>query len=481
MASGLEINSRLDVSHESRWLFLTAREWVTGLVFAACIAGIMGVLTAKISGWIAITAFVVALTTYHMGRAAKFIVPLPHLAILISALEYVGAASMSYYFPPVNPVYDISSILPYYLSYSAPVVIATCVGWSLSLVGLRLPLSKPNIVRQPTLLFDLDVFLVLGLVATVVGRLLPASGFEFALLLISYLRFVGVYGRMILRETGWRWRLTLVLMTEAFFAAETAMFNPLLLWSAWSFAIWLYAVKPSHRRVMLPLIAATLLLPGLQEAKWRLRGGLSDFAEDTDISASSRFERTFAWVQYLTEGLQRTLTLTLGEEFVGDTLVRYNQGWIVSRIMFVVPESEPYAMGDTLVEAARAALLPRLIDSNKIRAGGQEKMARFAGMELNENTSMNLGYAGEMYANFGLLGGIFASGLYAFAFGLIFRWICLRAFKHALWWSFVPYIFFSVLKGDDGVAEVLNWTFTIFGCYSSKTSRHPLDSKGASV
>ncbi len=94
----------------------------------------------------------------------------------------------------------------------------------------------------------------------------------------------------------------------------------------------------------------------------------------------------------------------------------------------------------------------------KIRAGGQEHMALYAGIELNEQTSMNLGYAGELYANFGRLLGTVACGFYALGFGLLFRFICVRAFRQPLWWSVVPYIFFVVLKGDDGIAEVLTWT-----------------------
>jgi hypothetical protein len=89
-------------------------------------------------------------------------------------------------------------------------------------------------------------------------------------------------------------------------------------------------------------------------------------------------------------------------------------------------------------------------------------MERYAGILLNERTSMNLGYAGEMYANFGLTGGIVGCGCYALVFGLLFRWIFLRSLARPLWWSIVPFLFFAALKGDDGIAEVLNWTTKAF-------------------
>jgi hypothetical protein len=74
------------------------------------------------------------------------------------------------------------------------------------------------------------------------------------------------------------------------------------------------------------------------------------------------------------------------------------------------------------------------------------------------STSMNLGYAGEMYANFGHVGGLIGCGLYAVALGLLFRVICRRAFIHPLWWSLVPYIFFAAVKAEDGIDLVANWS-----------------------
>src|SRR5205823_2191259 len=118
---------------------------------------------------------------------------------------------------------------------------------------------------------------------------------------------------------------------------------------------------------------------------------------------------------------------------------------------------EPYARGETLISAFYACLLPRFLAPEKVRAGGRENMERFAGVHL-EGTSMNLGYGGEMYANFGHIGGFIGCGLYALAFSLLFRAISLRAFKSPLWWSVLPYIALWALKAEDGLAEVFNWT-----------------------
>ena len=85
-------------------------------------------------------------------------------------------------------------------------------------------------------------------------------------------------------------------------------------------------------------------------------------------------------------------------------------------------------------------------------------MLRYVGMEMVGSTSMDLGFAGEMYANFGWAGGLLGCTLYAVAFGLLFRVMCRRAFSHPLWWSLVPYVFFAAVKAEDGIGIVANWS-----------------------
>lgn len=447
-----------------RFLFLTLREWNIGLLGSAIVAGATLPWTFWISEWIAISVFLFSLTVYHLKFAAAMMVPLPHIAIMIAALEYVLAAWAGLYYPPLNPVYDIGGALPYYLSFAGPALASICAGWALSLVRLSPPPTPRQPEAQPAILFELDVLFAIGLIGIAAGRFLQGATFGFAVVLLGYLRFVGVFGRMILHARGWLWRLAVALVAEVFLATEAEMFNPLLLWCLWTFGIWLYCFRPPFRLIVISIAVGAILLPALQEAKWRLRGGLPEIdiesgaAYETNTGEEGAVGKTFEWLKYLWEGTWRTVTFKLPEDFLGDTVARYNQGWIITRTMAFVPNMEPHARGETLMVAARAALLPRFIDPEKGAAGGQANMERYAGIVLNERTSMNLGYAGEMYVNFGMTGGAFACGGYALAFGLFFRWIFRRAMYAPLWWSLVPFVFFDALKGDDGITEVLNWT-----------------------
>ena len=77
---------------------------------------------------------------------------------------------------------------------------------------------------------------------------------------------------------------------------------------------------------------------------------------------------------------------------------------------------------------------------------------------------MNLGYAGEMYANFGFWGGILGCGFFCLTFGLIFKEISVRAFISPLWWVVLPYIGTGAINAEDDIVGTINWTFKACLC-----------------
>lgn len=444
-----------------RFFFLSGKGWSYGLILSVALGLGIFLLSSQISPWIGVTAALAALTLWHMSYVSRVILALPHIAILIACLQYVFAAWLNYYWPPSDPTYDIGDNLPMYLSYAGPGLIALAFGWTLGLVKLK-PSERGSRAPSTGLLVELDVVLGLGVLSFLAGRFVHVQSLFFVFLLLGNLRYVGVFGRMVVQGPGWQLRLAVVLGAEAFLASGNTMFHDLLLWSAWSFAIWVHAFQPKRAIILSMIAVAVLFLPALQEAKWRMRNpsiGDDPVAEDQGTSlVGSPMTGVAAWLSYMIPAFAHTITGNFDDQFLADTAVRYNQGWIVNRVMMIVPEFEPYADGSTLEDAAWAALVPRMLAPGKFVAGGAEHMARYAGIQLNENTAMTLGFAGEMYANFGLTGGVIACGLYALFFALVFRVICRRAFTHPLWWSLVPFIFYSALKAEDDVAFVLNWT-----------------------
>ena len=443
------------------YFLCTPRQWLVAIGLGLAVCALAWPWYKEISCWIGATVLLMTITAVHMAFAARAFVPFPHVAMLITGLQYVLAAWLAYYFPPADPTYDIGTRLPAYLSFGAVATIACALGWSLTL-PVKQGQAQPECSASPRLLGELDVLFWFGMVSGALGRFVAIESLSFVLVLCANLRYLGVIGRMLVDGPGWKWRVVLTIFMEILLATNTAMFHSLLLWSLSVFVVYLYRFRPPKRFLFASLCAAGLLLPALQQAKWRLREPVASFAPLESSSAEPQaslkaLENVWSWVTYLGEGVYSTATGSWDSDFLADAATRYNQGWIINRVMQFVPADEPYARGETLITAAKASLLPRLLAHEKHVAGGKLYMERFAGIRLAENTSMNLGYAGELYANFGYFGGIVGCFLYAVVLGLAFRWVASRASRSPLWWMFVPYVGAIAFKAEEGVAEVLNW------------------------
>ena len=407
-----------------------------------------------ISVWIGVVLFLMAATMVHMVFTYGLVVFFPHIAVLVTGLQYVLAAWLSFYYPSSNPLYNIGARLPVYLSYAGWVVIVVCLAWALSFWGLRRSFMLPT-HASPGLLAELDILFWIGMVSKFIRHWTSFGPLGFVLALSADFRYLGALGRMIVSGRGWKWRILLTLTLEMLFATGEGMFHSLLLWGAAVFAIYIYKTRPKKVVVIGLTCLGFLALPALQQAKWSLRekswsgdsmgGGLANVGNALDLSKN------------IGSGVMKTASGGWDADMLSEFIVRFNQGWIIDRVMQTVPSHEPYAKGETLLEAIEAAVLPRVFDPGKVQAGGYVNTPRYAGIALGNRTSMNLGYAGEMYANFGYWGGIAGCFCYALMLGLMFRWAFKRAALNPLWWAFVPYVGLTGLKAEEGIAEVLNW------------------------
>ncbi|NJK95537.1 MAG: hypothetical protein HC905_12120 [Bacteroidales bacterium] len=146
------------------------------------------------------------------------------------------------------------------------------------------------------------------------------------------------------------------------------------------------------------------------------------------------------------------VTNTSTEDFV----VRLNQGWIISRIMYYIPAEAPFADGETVNDALSATLLPRFLNPEKTVVGGKEYFERFTGFTLLSSTSMGASLLGEGYANYGYYGAI----IFMFFIGIFFRLalniIYRIADKYPTLILWLPLIFLQVVKAESDLIRVLN-------------------------
>ena len=140
-------------------------------------------------------------------------------------------------------------------------------------------------------------------------------------------------------------------------------------------------------------------------------------------------------------------------------VTRINQGWIIARIMSWTPSHEPFAEGETILEALKDALLPRFLFPNKVKAGGRTYFTRFTGKDISDNTSMGLSLIGEAYANFGIGGGVFFMFLIGLFYNLFIVKIYQIAKKHPAIIFFIPLLFLQVVKAETDFSVIINHLF----------------------
>jgi hypothetical protein len=434
----------------SRWRFyLPTDQWGMILGFAGIVAVSCISLYESDSMWIGVGLFAFIAVLLHTLFAARRAPWIPGLIVLVALLQWVLAPWVAYHTTPELPVFAMSVPADDYFSFVVPASL-------LLLAGLYLPLwriSQEPLPRRTTSMpagFSrmCDTMIVVGLIAGLLINRVPAS-VKYAMTLVNSLAFVGAFAHLLVRTPGWWWRILAVLGARAAMSTENGLFHDLLLWGTYTGTLAVFVIRPRITTILGLTVASMLFVGALNEAKYSYRRELQ---LNPQMSLSDR-------VALLTGQLGSQASQP-HETFTGDALTRMvtrlNQGWIIARILVWVPTSEPFAHGETLVSAFRAALLPRIIDPGKYEAGGAINFPRFTGLTITGGTSMNLSPAGEMYANFGRGGGLVAMLLFGVALSLVYYRFASWAHGSPLWWAWAPYVMLYTMQAENGIGEGVN-------------------------
>jgi hypothetical protein len=280
--------------------------------------------------------------------------------------------------------------------------------------------------------------------------LLPLIGggsLAFVGVLVGNLGFVGALGLLLARAPGWPLRAAVVLGVQGLVSAANGMFHDLVLWTAY-FCLTLIFVYRLRARTIAALVAAALAaIMVLNVVKREFRQSLQNseaglFGSAAMLGSTMIQNAADPELAYEGSGLQFNVT-------------RMNQGWIIARVLYWVPDREPFARGETISATIRATLLPRILAPDKLEIGGRTYFERFTGLPLR-GTSMDLSVAGEMYANFGYWGGLLGVLVFGAIIGGVFRVFLRWGYESRLWWAWAPFVLLYSTKAENGIAEVTN-------------------------
>ncbi len=433
---------------------MSSREWGYSLGISFFLALLLLPWYSDISLWIGVGLLLSCLVLLNTVAASRYMLPYPQLAILIGCIQLILAAWGNHYYPTHHPLYDLGERLPEYLSYAVPACLLFAAGLIAGFITIKLMahnheavLETPVITRQ--LVQELNAIFVLGLVATLLQRVAPSS-LKFLFVLLSNMAYVGAFGYVLLNVPGWKSRAGMVIGLLFMKSLQEGMFHDLIVWAASFVLVLAFSRRWNRKRIFSAIIGGFLVVMIILAVKGEYRDqfwfGRTYIAESRVGAFSS-----------LVANILLNPEILISDEQLSRTFQRLNQGWIVNRAMLWTPVHEPYAEGRTIINNVVGSLLPRFLNPRKGEVGGRKDYQRYTGLELVPGTSMALGYAGEMYINFGPRWGLLGMGFYGLLIGMGFHWFYMRALRHPLWWAWASYFACIVIKAESSVGYMTNW------------------------
>ena len=427
---------------------LTSEEWV--LLLAGALMTVAGIAAiSDLTMWAAIGLGFSALVTGHLCMTARRFVAFPDLIVLASSLQWIIAPWLAASYPSKMVVYHMTLQTDEYLRYAVPATIAL---W----VGLHLPASRKLSTtwalpeREPLskrLRGTLDAAIVIGLVFDAYTNAVPVQ-WRFLFYLIASFRFVGALGWMVTGTPGWKIRVAVVVLHLVAVQSSGGQFYIAIHWGGYFLLVYAF-MKRWRLMLAVSLMVGVIGMGLLQTVKPNFRESLVEDEVSGPVEAFTRLS-AMLWTR-ANQG-----RIVDEDSDAGDTLVRFNQGWIISRIITHVPAEEPYAMGGTLADAVIFSIVPRFLFPNKKEGASRTIFRRFTGIDLPSTTRMGLSIIGELYANFGMVGGVLTTFLYGCILGWLFLFFADRAQSNPLWWAIAPTILLPGVEPGFNLEDIFN-------------------------
>src|ERR1039457_6613272 len=325
------------------FLGLSLTQWLMLLMLCAVAGSILSTFFFDGDIWVAAACGLFMAIFVHLCLVADRYVAFPGLISFVASIELLLAPVVASAFPPTFHEFHMAVPLDTYLQYAIPATAALWIGvhWPLNRVLLvtRLECVQPSTLA-PRQQRQLDIVLVLSLLLSSFARDFPPQIFFLVTILGSF-SFFSALAWMLTRTPGWKPRVAVVMLQLIATASADGIFYVVLQWGG--FFLLVYAFRSRWRsRLALALILATAGAVILQYVK-------SDYRHYIGTHDASFVERvsalgSMAWSKVMANDDQNGMIF-------GDVLVRFDQGWIVSRIMKVVPHQVPYAEGETIEDA----------------------------------------------------------------------------------------------------------------------------------
>ena len=393
--------------------------------------------------WSLIGLVVITFVAIRFINALGKTLPIMELMLLISGLQWIVGPIIEYLYPTMHYKYYMYVEQDEYMSYVVPAytIFALIVLFLIrNTRAINIPIEKLENYKQ----YGLFIFMV-GVVFDILLPRLP-GGLGFFAFLLSNFKFAGAIILFFSNDKRLKQIFYGCIVYLLGISIQNALFHDFVLWSVFFFMIWSLKFKPSKKTVLIVISIGLFSLTTLQTIKavYRAQVWSGYSGNKLELFTSLLYQVIFSDVDN-------------NNELDGEmNNVRLNQGWIISALMEQVPGRVSYAQGSTITEAISASLVPRFLNPNKKKAGGQENFERYTGLMLGENTSMGISIVGEAYINFGRIGGMLFMLLWGLFLAKVWVWLIKKLNGNILLLAFMPLLFLQVVKAETELVVVLN-------------------------
>lgn len=371
--------------------------------------------------------------------------PIGELALLLGGLQWIISPFFSYQIDSGN--YSMSQTCSDYMMFTVPMYMAFMLGYYKFRHKMSLDVNRLiDMCRTAKVQSDLLIFV--GLLFMFLPIKIPAL--LFIKTLASYLFFIGFIFRMYMKPRNSTVYLILSLGIQLLNSIRGGMFHELLVWGVFMLMTWFNVNQTSLKKRLLIFLFSLIGVFMLQTVKSTYRQAIwyNDYSGNKIELFLSLFVNNVMNINSINAEQKET------------AVVRYNQGWIISRIYNNIPQNHDYFYGRTYLDALKSAALPRALFPDKKGAGEQSRndFIEMTGYQLSTGTSMGLSILGESYGNFGLFGGMLFMAFWGWFIAKIVSIIDNLSKRNYMWILFLPIICFNLVKAEISMMSVLNWT-----------------------
>ena len=416
---------------------------------------------------LAFTTFVFLLFVKDLGKS----IPILELMVLLTCLQWILGPFLAYYLGNNHYKYYMSIPEPEYMDFVVPSLLIFAAGmlpFAARIGRFSVKVFKvqdPYINMSPIIPY---LLIAAGLMAHTLAKYAPAT-LRFAFTLLDGLQFIAVI-YFFHTKHRLRWPILFVVFgLNMSISLAIAMFHNILIWSALLF-IYINIYLDLNFVSKMALIGFGFLCAFyIQTVKGEYREVVWKEKTTHEYQDDSNAE---IFANMVMDQVEEEETFE-DESFLEMMNTRLNQGWIISRVMYYIPVYEPFANGETIIDAIYSSLVPRFLAPGKSLAGGKINFERFTGYTLTEDTSMNVSILGEAYGNFGVTGSRWFMLIWGFFISGMFLLTLKMTNKYSTFWIWLPLIFAQVIKAETDMVTVLNYftkafIFTIVMFYSMK-------------